>query len=151
MTESNRIRISLFIRKTNLSKSVSRKVMGKLEIDTYFYSIIFLINVQFELKILLGEEATTRRVLSKKVFGKLRKIYRKTPVPESLFLFYFFLNLLKGTLAQVFSCKFYEVFKNTFFTEQLWMTASVGIFFLSFFEKQYNLMKLRLTFTFKEL
>lgn len=86
MAESNRIRISLFIRKTNLSKSVSRKVMGKLEIDTYFYSIIFLINVQFELKILLGEEATTRRALSKKVFGKLRKIYRKTPVPESIVL-----------------------------------------------------------------
>ena len=27
-------------------------------------------------------------------------------------------------LAQVFSCEFWEIFKNTFFTELLWMTAS---------------------------
>ena len=27
-------------------------------------------------------------------------------------------------MAQVFSCEFYEVFKNTFFTEHLWRTAS---------------------------
>ena len=54
MAESNRFGNSLFIRKTNLSKTVSRKVMGKLEIETYSYSIMFLISVQFELKILLG-------------------------------------------------------------------------------------------------
>ena len=30
----------------------------------------------------------------------------------------------KETLAQVFSCEFYEIFKNTFFTEHLRMTAS---------------------------
>ena len=30
----------------------------------------------------------------------------------------------KETLAQVFSCEFYEISKNTFFTEQLWATAS---------------------------
>ena len=30
----------------------------------------------------------------------------------------------KGTLAQVFSCEIYEIFKNSFFTEHLWMTAS---------------------------
>ena len=29
------------------------------------------------------------------------------------------------TLAQVFSCEFYKSFKNTFFTEYLWATASV--------------------------
>ena len=28
------------------------------------------------------------------------------------------------TLAQVFSCEFYEISKNTFFTEHLWATAS---------------------------
>ena len=28
------------------------------------------------------------------------------------------------TLAQVFSCEFCEMFKNTFFTEHLWVTAS---------------------------
>ena len=31
----------------------------------------------------------------------------------------------KETLAQVFSCEFCEIFKNTFFAEHLWMTASV--------------------------
>ena len=54
---------------------------------------------------------------------KFNKIHRKTPVPESLccpagkFI-------KKGTLAQVFSCEFCEIFKNTFFTEHLWTTAS---------------------------
>ena len=34
-------------------------------------------------------------------------------------------NFIKReTLAQVFSCEFYEIAKNTFFTEHLWMTAS---------------------------
>ena len=27
------------------------------------------------------------------------------------------------TLAQVFSCEFCEIFKNTFFTEHVWATA----------------------------
>ena len=31
----------------------------------------------------------------------------------------------KETLAQVFPCEFCEIFKNTFFTEHLWTTASV--------------------------
>ena len=29
------------------------------------------------------------------------------------------------TLAQIFSCEFYEISKNIFFTEHLWTTASV--------------------------
>ena len=33
----------------------------------------------------------------------------------------------KLTLAQVFFCEFCEIFKNTFFTEHLWTTASVSI------------------------
>ena len=36
------------------------------------------------------------------------------------------LNFIKKeTLAQVFSCKVWEIFKNTFFTEHLWKTALV--------------------------
>ena len=31
----------------------------------------------------------------------------------------------KETLTLVFSCEFYEISKNTFFTEHLWTTASV--------------------------
>ena len=30
----------------------------------------------------------------------------------------------KETLAQVFSCEFYEISKNTFFTKHFWATAS---------------------------
>ena len=32
--------------------------------------------------------------------------------------------LKKETLAQVFSCEFCKISKNTFFTENLWTTAS---------------------------
>ena len=31
----------------------------------------------------------------------------------------------KGTVAQVFSCEFCEIFKNTYFTEHVWTTASL--------------------------
>ena len=38
----------------------------------------------------------------------------------------------KETLAQVFSCEICEIFKNTFLTEHLWLTASGfnNLFFL---------------------
>ena len=52
----------------------------------------------------------------------------KTPAPDSLF------NTVAGlrpaalvkklTLAQVFSCEFCEISKNTFLTEHLWAPAS---------------------------
>ena len=32
-------------------------------------------------------------------------------------------NFIKGILAQVLSCAFCEIFKNTFFTGHLWTTA----------------------------
>ena len=65
--------------------------MGKLETDTYFYSIIFLINVQFELKILLGKEATTGRVLSKKVFLKIsQNLQENTGARVSFFILFLF-------------------------------------------------------------
>ena len=44
---------------------------------------------------------------------------------QSLFLIKLQGNFIKKeTLAQVFSCEFYEIFKNTFFTEHLQTTAS---------------------------
>ena len=33
-------------------------------------------------------------------------------------------SLFVGTPEQVFSCEFCEIFKNTFFTENVWATAS---------------------------
>ena len=51
---------------------------------------------------------------------KFHKIHRKIPVPESLFN----KNLFKKeALAQVLSCEFCEISKNTFFREHLWTTA----------------------------
>ena len=41
----------------------------------------------------------------------------------------------KEILAQVFICEFCEIFKNTFFTEQLWVTASVNGFLTRKFRK----------------
>ena len=35
----------------------------------------------------------------------------------------------KETLALVFSCEFCEISKNSFFTEHLWMTAFMFMFF----------------------
>ena len=46
-------------------------------------------------------EAVARGCSVGKVYFNFRKIHRKTPLPESL--------------AQVFSCKFYEISKDTFF------------------------------------
>ena len=37
----------------------------------------------------------------------------------------------KEILAQIFSCEFYEISKNNFFTQHLWTTGS-GHFYLSF-------------------
>ena len=35
----------------------------------------------------------------------------------------------KGTLAQVFSCEFWEISNKHFFTEHLWTTASESLVF----------------------
>ena len=54
----------------------------------------------------------------KRCSWKFHKIPRKTPVPEAC-------NFIKKeTLAQVFSCEFCDISKNTFFTEHLRTTAS---------------------------
>ena len=38
----------------------------------------------------------------------------------------FLINFIKKeTFAQAFSCEFFEISKNIFFTEHLWTTASV--------------------------
>ena len=58
---------------------------------------------------------------------KFRKIERKTPVPEFLFLK---VSVFSQTLARVFSYEFCEIFKNTFFTEHFRTTASKLTIFL---------------------
>ena len=62
------------------------------------------------------------------------KIYRKPPVPDSLFQWscrFEACNFIqKEILAQVFSCEFCHIFKNTFFTENLRTTASPFYLFI---------------------
>ena len=60
-------------------------------------------------------------VFCKKVFIKIRKIHRETPVPESQKACNF---IKKGNLAQVFSCEFYKISKNTFFYRTPLVAAS---------------------------
>ena len=52
------------------------------------------------------------------------------------------LVIKKGTLAKVFSCEFCEISKNTFFKEDLWMTAFV-------YYKNVSLEKLSIYFVLK--
>ena len=62
----------------------------------------------------------------KRCSQKFYKNHRKTAVPESLFLIKLqACNFIKiVTLTQVFSCEFWKISKNNFFTEHLWTTAS---------------------------
>ena len=50
--------------------------------------------------------------------------YIPTRIPKTLFTLPKIKFIKKETLAQVFSCEFCEITKNTFFTEHLWTTAS---------------------------
>ena len=70
-----------------------------------------------------GAEAATRGILWKK--SVLRNFTKSSGnhLCKSLF---FNKKDLKKTLAQVFSYEFCEIFKNTFFTEHFWTTASDG-------------------------
>ena len=62
--------------------------------------------------------------IKKGFLKKIRKIHWKTPVPESLFNKIAGHYIKKETLAQMFSCVFCKILKNTFFTEHLQVTAS---------------------------
>ena len=61
-----------------------------------------------------------RRFSKKKDVLKNFAIFTGKHLCQSLF----FKVIKKETLAQVVSCEFCKIFKNTFFTEHLWTTAS---------------------------
>ena len=70
-----------------------------------------------------GLEAVTRWCSVKKEFLKILQ-----NSPENTWEAWEACNFIKKeTLAQVFSCEFCEISKNTFFTEHLWATASVSL------------------------
>ena len=74
------------------------------------------------LNILQIHKQSPKSVLQQRWSKKFRKYPRKTPVPESKACNF----IKKETLAQLFSCKFCEIFKNTFSTEHLrWLLLQV--------------------------
>ena len=82
-------------------------------------------------------ESATRDVLCRKVFLKISQNSQEKPVPESLF------NeatskacnfIKKETMTQVFSCKYCETYKNSFFyrTPRRWMLLNVASYYSDF-------------------
>ena len=63
-------------------------------------------------------------VLQKRCSSKCFKIYRKPPVPESIFNNVRLATLIKKASTQVFSSEFFEVTKDIFFIKYLRATAS---------------------------
>ena len=67
-------------------------------------------------------EATTKDVLLKKVFLKIRKFHRKTPMLESHFIkvtAFRHATFLKGTPIQEFSSEICRIFQKIYFEEHL--------------------------------
>ena len=65
--------------------------------------------------------------MSKGVLRNFKKFTGKHLCQSLFFNKFAGLNFIKKeTLAQVFSCDFFEISKSTFFTEHLWTTASVA-------------------------
>ena len=73
-------------------------------------------------------EAATRGVLYEKVFLEIKLNSQENICARISFL------IKLQTLALVFSYEFWEISKNTFFTEHLWETASE--FYLTSFQVQ---------------
>ena len=86
-------------------------------------------------------EATTRDALYfKKVFLEIVQNSQETPGAWTLFK--------KETLAQVFSCEYCEISRNTFFTENLWTTASKNWNYDNFGESTAFILRTLLTWVY---
>ena len=85
----------------------------------------------------MSTEAATGGVLLKKMFIKIFKKFIGIHLYQSLYLIKLQTGnskfMKKETLAQVFSCEFGEIFKNTVFTERLRGTVSVSTYFWPMF------------------
>ena len=70
----------------------------------------------------------TKYVRSHKFFTYFRSSRQRCSMKKGVLRNFTKFNFVKkDTLAQVFSCEFCEISKNTFFTEHLWETASEKI------------------------
>ena len=72
------------------------------------------------------------RIIACQLIKSLKEIVKKLFKQLSTFRFFIvavrlFNFIKKEALAQVFSCEICEIFKNTFFTEYLWTTASGNV------------------------
>ena len=76
-------------------------------------------------------EAATKSVLCKKMFLEISQNSQENTCTRVSFLIKACNFIKKETLAQVFSWEFCEIFKNIFFTEHLWTTASSSAFYFS--------------------
>ena len=74
--------------------------------------------------LLSNQEAVVKRCSAKNVFLEISQNSQENFCASVSFLIKLqACNFIKKeTLAQVFSCEFYEISKNTFFTEHLWTT-----------------------------
>ena len=101
-------------------------------------NVIFVkINIIFRFVIQISK---IQNQMIQKTLQKTRRKFLLVTFYSLLFTFYllksdFGMGFLKGCfcLAQVFSCEFCEIFKNTFFTAHLRKTAAKAKFCLFFF------------------
>ena len=102
---------NLIATQIELSKVMSRSIKRPTKLIQTFY-----------------RSSHQRCSMTESVFRNFRKFMRKDLSQNLFFNKVAGLNFIKKeTLAQVFSCEFCEVFKSTFFTKNLWTTASVFI------------------------
>ena len=79
-------------------------------------------------------EAATGGVLQKKAFLEISQNSQENTCTRDSFLIKLdaWNFIKKESLAQVYSCEFCKISKNTFFTEDLWTTASEKIIIVLF-------------------
>ena len=89
-------------------------------INKRVYLVFNLLPLPKRFLIYVSIEAVARRCSVKKVFLKVRQNSRENTCTRASFL------TKKNTLAQVFSCQFCEIFKNTYFYRTLLVATSVS-------------------------
>ena len=83
--------------------------------------------------------------MKKKVFLEISKNSQENTCARVSTLIRLQASGLCDTLAQAFSCEIYEISKNTFFTDNLWTTASVSSFGNLFFNLGLAIYGIRIT------
>ena len=114
-------KVAKHIFRTTLRKNTSGWLLLQLLFDAFILLSGAVMKIWKSPYMLVFTEAATRGVLLGKVFSEISQNSEENTSARVSFLIFF---IKKVTLAQVFSCEFCEISKNTFFTEHLWATAS---------------------------